>query len=109
MSVALAVVVVGCGSLLLRAAPLLGADRLPDRLSRLAGWAGLAVLAAIAVRSVAAHREPGLPVAPLIAPLIGLVALGTCLLLAHRGRSLLVSTAAGAGAYLVLACAAGRL
>ena len=92
MTVALAVGVVGAGSLLFRLLPLLGAARVPVALSRAAGWAGLSVLAALVVRSVVRHQDPEVPAAPLLAALALAVALG----LAHRGRSALVSVARGA-------------
>ena len=101
MSVLLAVVAVGGGSLLFRLVPLLGARRLPDRLTRVAGWAGLSVLTAITVRAVAAHRDPAVPAAPLLAA----VCVGAGLYLAFRGRSLLLAAVAGAGCYLVLSAA----
>jgi branched-subunit amino acid transport protein len=69
MRVLLAVLVVGAGSLLLRLAPLLGAHRLPDRLSRVAGWAGVSVLAAFTIRAVLQHHDPGVPIAPVLAGL----------------------------------------
>lgn len=98
MSVLLAVLAVGGGSVLFRLAPLLGAHRLPDGLTRVAGWAGLSVLTAITVRAVAAHHDAGVPAAPLLAA----VSVATGLCLAYRGRSLLVAAATGAGCYLVL-------
>ena len=101
MNVLLAVLAVGGGSLLFRLAPLLGARRLPDRLTRVAAWAGLSVLTAITVRAVAAHRDPAVPAAPLLAA----VCVGVGLYLAFRGRSLLLAAAAGAGCYVVLAAA----
>lgn len=101
MSVLLAVLVVGLGSLLFRLAPLLGAERLPDRITRAAAWAGLSVLAAITARSVATHQDAS--VAQLVpAPLVAAAAVGLGLFLAHRGRSVLVAVATGAAAYLVL-------
>ena len=39
MTVLLAVLVVGAGSLVFRLGPLLGADRLPTSVTRVAGWA----------------------------------------------------------------------
>lgn len=101
MSVLLAVLAVGAGSLLFRLAPLLGAHRLPDPLTRAAGWAGLSVLSAITVRAVAGHHDPAVPAAPLLAA----VCVGIGLYLAFRGRSLLLAAAAGAGSYLVLSAA----
>ena len=101
MTVLLAVLAVGAGSLVFRLLPLLGAHRLPDRLARIAGWAGLAVLSAITVRAVALHRDSAVPGAPLLAAL----SVGAGLALAYRGRSVLVSVASGAATYLVLAAA----
>lgn len=101
MNVLLAVLAVGVGSVLFRVAPLLGADRLSERVSRTAAWAGVSVLAAITVRSVATHQDATLsPATP--APLLAALAVGLGLLLAHRGRSVLMAVASGAAAYLVL-------
>ena len=96
MSVLLAVLVVGVGSLAFRLAPLLGADRLPDALTRVAGWAGLSMLAALTVRSVLRHEDPAVTAAPLL----GAAAVGVCLLLTVRGAFLLVAVAAGGATYL---------
>jgi len=101
MNVLLAVIAVGGGSLLFRLAPLLGANRLPDRVTRVAGWAGLSVLAAIAVRAVVSFDDPTVAGAPVVAAL----AVAAGLYLAFRGRSLLLAAAAGAGCYLVLSAA----
>jgi branched-subunit amino acid transport protein len=101
MSVVVAVLAVGAGSLLFRLLPLLGANRLPDHVTRVAGWAGLSVLAAITVRAVVAFDDPAVVGAPLVAA----VAVGAGLYLAFRGRSLLLAVAAGAGCYLVLSAA----
>jgi branched-subunit amino acid transport protein len=98
MTVLLAVMAVGVGSLVLRLMPLLGAHRLPDKLARVAGWAGLSVLAAITVRAVALHRNSEVSGAPLVAA----ISVGAGLALAHRGRSVLVSVASGAATYLSL-------
>ena len=105
MRVLLAVLVVGAGSLLLRLAPLLGARRLPDRLPRIAGWAGLSVLAAFTVRAVLGHHDPAVPGAPVLAAL----AVAGGLFLAFRGRSLLFAVAAGTACYLVLSAAVSAL
>jgi branched-subunit amino acid transport protein len=102
MSVLLAVAAVGLGSLALRLVPLLGAERLPDRLARTATWAGVSVLAAITVRSVVTHEDAALP-ADVPAPLVAAVAVGLGLWVAARGRPVLISVATGAAAYLVLA------
>jgi branched-subunit amino acid transport protein AzlD len=101
MSVVLAVGVVGVGSLLLRLAPLLGARLVSESTGRIAGWAGLSVLAGMTVRTVAGHEDPSLPGAPLVA----VVAVGAGLLLAFRGRSVPLSVAVGAGIYLLAAAA----
>ena len=60
MSVALAVAVVGAGSLMLRLLPLVGATLIPDRLSVHAARAAMAVLAAMTVRTVLLHRDDAL-------------------------------------------------
>jgi branched-subunit amino acid transport protein len=108
--VLLAVTAVGALSLALRLVPLLGARLLPDRIAQLAGWAGLAVLAAITVRAVVNHRDASLPGALAdAAPLLAAAALGVVLALAYRGRSLLLAVGAGAGTYLVLGAALAAL
>lgn len=96
MTVLLAVLVVGAGSLAFRLGPLLGADRLPAGLTRLAGWAGVSMLAAVTVRTVLHHENPSLPAAPLL----GAAAVAVCLLLTARGVSLLLAVAAGGATYL---------
>ncbi len=101
MTVLLAVLVVGIGSFALRAAPLLGARHLPDRLTEAAGWAGLAVIAAITVRAVLRHHDTATPGAPLVAA----VAVAAGLWLAFRGRSVLLAVAVGCAAYVALATA----
>ena len=98
MTVLITVLVVGAGSLAFRIVPLLGARRLPDGLAQVAGWAGLAVLAAITVRAVALHSNSGVPGAPVVAA----ISVGLGLALAHQGRSVLVSVASGATTYLCL-------
>ncbi len=96
MTVLLAVLVVGAGSLLFRLAPLLGADRLPTSVTRVAGWAGVSMLAAVTVRTVLHHENPSVPAAPLL----GAAAVAVCLLLTSRGVSLLLALAAGGATYL---------
>ena len=98
MSVVIAVLVVGLGSLVFRAVPLVGAHRLPVRLAEAAGFAGVAVIAAITVRTVLHHQDSGVPVAPLVAAL----AVGVGLLLAFRGRPVPIAVAAGLTSYLLL-------
>ena len=101
MTVLLAVLVVGMGSLLLRVVPLVGARRLPDKVAAYAEYAGMAVLAAIVVRAVMLHRDPAVPGAPLVA----FVSTAAGLVLAYRGRSVLASVAAGAATYLAITAA----
>ena len=102
MSVVIAVLVVGLGSLLFRAVPLVGAHRLPVRLAEAAGFAGVAVIAAITVRTVLHHQDGGVPAAPLAAAL----AVGVGLLLAFRGRPVPVAVGAGLASYLLLTAVA---
>jgi branched-subunit amino acid transport protein len=99
MTVLLAVLVVGAGSLAFRLGPLLGADRLPTSLTRVAGWAGVSMLAAVTVRTVLHHENPSLPAAPLL----GAGAVAVCLVLTARGVSLLLAVAAGGATYLTAA------
>jgi len=101
MSVLVAVLVVGLGSLVFRAVPLLGARHLPDPLTNAAGLAGLAVIAALSTRAVLHHQDPGVAAAPLVAA----TSLGVGLLLAFRGRSVPVALAAGLATYVALAAA----
>lgn len=105
MTTVLALVLVGAGSVAYRLLPLLGARRLPDQVSRVAGWAGLSVLVAVAVRGALHHRDESVPGAPLVA----LVSLAVGLLLAARRLPMLVVLLAGAGCYLALAAALGVL
>lgn len=98
MSVLVAVLVVGAGSLLFRLVPLLGAHRVPDRVAEVAEHAGIALLSAMTVRGVLLHADAGVPAAPLLAALATAVGL----VLAYAGRSALVAVAAGAATYLVL-------
>lgn len=98
MSVLVAVLVVGLGSLLFRMVPLVGAHRLPDRVAEAAGFAGVAVIAAITVRTVLHHQDSSVPAAPLVAAL----AVGVGLLLAFRGRPVPIAVAAGLASYLLL-------
>jgi branched-subunit amino acid transport protein len=98
MTVLLAVLVVGAGSLAFRLGPLLGADRIPDAVTRVAGWAGLSMLAAVVVRTVVRHDDP----ATSVAPLLGAAAVAVCLLLTAAGRSLLLAVGAGGTTYLAL-------
>ena len=101
MSVLIAVALVGAGSLVFRLVPLLGAHRIPDRLTVLAGWAALSVLVAMTVRSVLDHRDPTVPGAAFVAA----ASVGLGLLLALHGRSVLLAVAAGGSTYVVLSAA----
>jgi branched-subunit amino acid transport protein len=107
MTVALAVVAVGLGSLLFRTVPLLAARRLPDRLATHAEHAGLAVIAALVVRAVVLHDDPGLTGGSLTAPFVALVATAVALVVGYRGRSLLVAVVAGGATYVALAAVLG--
>jgi branched-subunit amino acid transport protein AzlD len=102
MSVLIAVALVGAGSLVFRLAPLLGARRIPDRLTVLAGWAALSVLVAMIVRGVLDHQDPTVPGAGWVAA----VSVGLGLVLAFRGRSALLAVVAGGSTYVVLSAAA---
>jgi hypothetical protein len=107
MSVALAVAVVGAGSLVLRLLPLVGAALIPDRLSVHATRAAMAVLAATTVRTVLRHRDDALA-GSLVAfapPVLAALAVGLGLWLAYRGRSVLVASIAGLATYVVLSAA----
>jgi branched-subunit amino acid transport protein len=110
MTVALAVLAVGLGSILFRTVPLLAARRLPDKLATHAEHAGLAVIAALVVRAVVLHRDPGLTgthhIVPL-APLVALVATAVALVVAYRGRSLLVAVTVGGATYVAMAAVLG--
>ena len=92
-----ALLLVGAGSVAYRLLPLLGAARVPDQVSRVAGWAGVSVLAAVVVRGVLNHRDESIPGAVPVAVL----SVGLGLVCAVRGRPPLVVLAAGAGTYLV--------
>ncbi|CUR55222.1 membrane hypothetical protein [metagenome] len=103
MTVALAVGIVGVGSVLLRLLPLLGADLIPERLAVHAARAAIAVLAATTARTVLRHADDALTASALIAPTLAGLSVGLGLWLAYRGRSLLVASGLGLGCYLVLA------
>lgn len=99
MTTIVTLVVVSLGSLAFRLTPLLGAGRVPDPAAHVAGWAGVSVLVAIAVRSVLHHQDATTPWATLVAAVS--VALG--LVLAMRGRSILVVLIAAVVSYSALA------
>lgn len=105
MSALVALLVVGASSLAFRLVPLLGARRIPDQVSRVAGWAGVSVLTAITVRGVLRHQDHGTPLAPLVAA----VAVVVGLVVRWRGRSILVALGAGAGTYLAFGAALAAL
>ena len=69
MNVVLAVLAVGAASLAYRLVPLLTGRQIPTALVRGASWAGLSVIAGITVRSALLLEDPGVPLAPVIAPL----------------------------------------
>ncbi len=105
MTVLLAVLAVGAGSVAFRLLPLLGAHLIPPTATRLAGRAGLSVLAAMTLRAVLLHHDPSAPGAPVLAAL----SLGAGLFLAYRGRSVLLSVAVGVTSYLLLSAATAAL
>lgn len=94
----LALVLVGVGSLAYRLLPLLGAARVPEEVSRVAGWAGISVLTGVTIRGVLNHHDDSIPWAVPVAVL----SVGLGLSLALRGRSTPVVLAVGAGSYLLL-------
>jgi branched-subunit amino acid transport protein len=99
VNVVLAVLVVGAGSLAYRMIPLLTGRQIPPTLARGAGWAGMAVIAGITVRSVVLHEDGSTPLAPLVAA----VSVTAGLVLAYRGRGVLVAVGVGCSSYVVLA------
>lgn len=105
MTTLLALLIVGLGSLGYRLLPLLGATRMPESVSRTAGWAGMSVLAAITVRGVLHHRDDTIPWAVPVA----LISVGLGLVLAAQGRPTLVVLGAGAGSYLTLSVVVGAV
>jgi len=105
MTVLLAVLVVGVGSVLFRLIPLLSSGRLPEGLTQAAGWAGLAVVAAISVRSVLQLHDASIPGAPVVAAL----SVTAGLVLAFRGGSVLVAVGVGGAAYLIISAAMAAL
>lgn len=109
MTVALAVAVVGAGSLMLRLLPLVGATTIPDRFSVHATRAAVAVLAAMTVRTVLRHRDEALAASLVTAPVLAALAVGLGLWLAYRGRSVLVAASVGLASYAVLAAGFGAL
>ena len=96
--VSIAVLVVGLGSLAFRLVPLVAARRVPARLSTVAGWAGVAVLAAYTVRAVLQHHDPAVPAASLVAA----IAVGAGLVVAVRRGSVLLAIGACAAVYLAV-------
>ncbi len=98
MNVLLAVLVVGAGSLAFRLVPLLTGRQIPPTVARGAGWAGLSVIAGITVRSVLLLEDSATPLAPLVA----VVSVAAGLLLAFRGRSVLLAVGVGCASYVVL-------
>ena len=105
MTTVVALLLVGIGSIAYRLLPLLGAARVPEPVSRVAGWAGLSVLTAVTVRGVLEHRDASIPWALPVA--VVSVALG--LVVAARGRPILVVLAVGAGSYLLLSALVSKV
>jgi branched-subunit amino acid transport protein len=105
MKTVVALLLVGAGSLAYRLLPLLGAARVPEAVSRAAGWAGVSVLSAVTVRGALHHQDRSIPWAVPVA----VVALAVALAVAARGRSILVVLCAGAGTYVALATVTGAL
>lgn len=105
MTVLWAVLGVGAGSLLFRLVPLASPRRLPEQLSRVAGWTGLAVIAALSVRAVLQLDDASAPAARLVAAL----SVTAGLVLAYRGRSVLVAVGVGGSTYLIIAAAVAAL
>ncbi len=99
----LALLLVGAGSIAYRLVPLLGAARVPEAVSTVAGWAGLSVLTAVTVRGVLHHRDDSIPWAVPVA----VVSVGLALVVAARGRSTLLVLAVGAATYLALSTLLG--
>ena len=105
MTTVVALLLVGAGSLAYRLVPLLGAARVPEAVSRVAGWAGVSVLSAVTVRGVLHHHDRSIPWAVPVA----VVSLAVALVVAARGRGILVVLGAGAGTYLALSTVIGAL
>ena len=103
MTVAIAVAVVGAGSLMLRLLPLVGATLIPDRMTVHAGRAAMAVLAAMTVRTVLRHDDTALADSLVTARVLAALAVGLGLWLAYRGRPVLVASGVGLATYVVLA------
>lgn len=103
MTTVVALLLVGAGSLAFRALPLVGATRVPEAVSRVAGWAGVSVLTAVAVRGVLGHRDDSIPWALPVA----VASAAAALLVAARGRGMLVVLGVGAGTYLALSALVG--
>ncbi len=98
MNVVLAVLAVGLGSLAFRLVPMLSGRQVPAPLARGAGWAGMAVIAGMTVRATVQHEDSSIPFAPVVA----LVAVTVCFVLAFRGRSVLLAVGAGCASYVVV-------
>jgi len=98
MTTVVALLLVGAGSLAFRALPLLGATRLPGAMSTVAGWAGVSVLTAVSVRGVLDHRDNSIPWAVPVA----VISTAVALVVASRGRGMLVVLGVGAGTYVAL-------
>lgn len=105
MTTVVALVLVGAGSVAFRLFPLLGAARVPEAVSTVAGWAGLSVLCAVTVRGVLNHQDQSIPWAVAVAA----VSVGVGLAVAARGKGMLLVLGVGAATYLALSTAVGAL
>ncbi|HEX6249423.1 MAG TPA: AzlD domain-containing protein [Nocardioidaceae bacterium] len=103
MTTLVALLLVGLGSVAYRVLPLLGAARLPEPVTTAATWAGVSVLVAVAARGVLNHEDASTPWPTAVA----VVSVGLGLLVAARGRSVLLVLVTGATTYLVLSWALG--
>jgi branched-subunit amino acid transport protein len=98
MTTVVALVLVGVGSVAFRLFPLLGAARVPETVSTVAGWAGLSVLCAVTVRGVLNHQDHTIAWAAPVAA----VSVGVGLVVAARGKGMLLVLVVGAATYLSL-------
>jgi branched-subunit amino acid transport protein AzlD len=105
MTTVVALVLVGAGSLAFRLLPLLGATRVHEFVSTVAGWAGVSAMTAVAVRGLLQFRDDSTPYAVPVA----VVSAGVALTFAARGRGMLVVLGIGAGTYLALSTMIGAV
>lgn len=101
MALIAAVVLVAVGSALFRLLPLLAGARVPDRLTRVASFAGLSALVAIVTRGVLMHQPAGgVPSGTAIAAAGASVMVG--LIGARRGWPLALAVLCGLACYAAL-------